>query len=79
MRYAVVIEKAGNNFGAYVPDLPGCIATGATMEEVEALIREAVEIHIEGMLEDNLPLPPSIAQTRYVEIESNARLVAAQP
>jgi predicted RNase H-like HicB family nuclease len=79
MRYAVVIEKAGNNFGAYMPDLPGCIATGATMEEVEALIREAVEIHIEGMLEDNLPLPPSIAQTRYVEIGSNARMVAAQP
>jgi predicted RNase H-like HicB family nuclease len=79
MRYAVVIEKAGNNFGAYVPDLPGCIATGATMEEVEALIREAVEIHIEGMLEDNLPLPPSIAQARYVEIGSKARVAAAQP
>ncbi len=51
MRYAVVIEKAGNNYGAYVPDLPGCIATGATMEEAEAMIREAVEIHIEGMLD----------------------------
>ena len=78
MRYAVVIEKAGNNFGAYVPDLPGCIATGATMEEVEALIREAIEIHIEGMLEDNLPLPPSIAQTRYVDIDTNALPSAAQ-
>jgi predicted RNase H-like HicB family nuclease len=79
MRYAVVIEKAGNNFGAYVPDLPGCIAIGATMDEVEALIRETVEIHINGMLEDNLPLPPSIAQTRCVEIGSNVRLAAAQP
>ena len=79
MRYAVVIEKAGNNYGAYVPDLPGCIATGETVDEVEALIREAIEIHIEGMLEDNLPLPPGIAQTRYVEVGSNARLSAAQP
>jgi predicted RNase H-like HicB family nuclease len=72
MRYAVVIEKVGNNFGAYVPDLPGCIVSGATMEEVEALIRKAVEINIEGMLKDNLPLSPSIAQPRYVEIGSNA-------
>ncbi len=78
MRYAIVIEKAGNNYGAYVPDLPGCIATGATMDEAEAMIREAIEIHIEGMREDNLPMPPSIAQTRYVEIGSNAQLGAAQ-
>ncbi len=78
MRYAVVIEKAGDNYGAYVPDLPGCIATGATMEEAEAMIREAVEIHIEGMLEDNLPLPPSIAQTRYVDIDTNALSAVAQ-
>jgi predicted RNase H-like HicB family nuclease len=69
MRYAVVIEKAGDNYGAYVPDLPGCIATGATVEEVEVLIREAIEIHIEGMLEDGLPIPPGTARARYVEVE----------
>jgi predicted RNase H-like HicB family nuclease len=69
MRYAVVIEKAGNNYGAYVPDLPGCIATGDTVEEVEANIRDAIEMHIEGMLEDGLPIPPSMAHARYVEVE----------
>ena len=75
----IVRENFIKIFVAEVPDLPGCIATGATVDEVEALIREAIEIHIEGMREDNLPMPPSIAQTRYVEIESNARMVAAQP
>jgi predicted RNase H-like HicB family nuclease len=49
MRYAVVIEKAGNNYSAYVPDLPGCVATGATVEQAETEIREAIEFHIEGM------------------------------
>ncbi|MBN9348914.1 MAG: type II toxin-antitoxin system HicB family antitoxin, partial [Devosia sp.] len=52
MRYAVVIEKANQNFSAYVPDLPGCIATGATVQEVEVEIGEAIRLHIEGMLED---------------------------
>lgn len=52
MRYAIVIEKAENNYSAYVLDLPGCVATGATLEEVEDEIREAIEFHIEGMRED---------------------------
>lgn len=52
MRYAVVIEKAESNYSAYVPDLPGCIATGATVEEAESQIREAIEFHLEGMRED---------------------------
>ena len=52
MRYAIVIEKAANNYSAYVPDLPGCVATGASLEEVEAEIREAIEFHLEGMRED---------------------------
>ena len=60
MRYAVVIEKAGNNFGAYVPDLPGCVAVGDTVEETEAEIRSAIAFHIEGLIEDALPIPPSI-------------------
>ena len=58
MRYAVVIEKAVGNYSAYVPDLPGCIGTGQTMSEVESEISEAIAFHIEGMIEDGLPVPP---------------------
>jgi predicted RNase H-like HicB family nuclease len=57
MRYAVVIEKAEGNYSAYVPDLPGCVATGATVDEVEREIRDAIAFHIEGMREDGLPIP----------------------
>jgi predicted RNase H-like HicB family nuclease len=57
MRYAIVIETAENNYSAYVPDLPGCVATGASLEEVEAEIREAIEFHLEGMREDGCPFP----------------------
>ena len=61
MRYAIVIEKAEGNFSAYVPDLPGCIATGKTRGELETLIREAIEFHIEGMRQHGEPVPePSI-------------------
>ena len=62
MRYAVVIEKAENNYSAYVPDLPGCVATGTTVAEAEAQIREAIEFHIEGLREDGLPIPPASSQ-----------------
>jgi predicted RNase H-like HicB family nuclease len=67
MRYAVVIEKAGGNDSAYVPDLPGCVATGATIAEVEAEIRDAIRFHIEGLRADGetIPEPTSIAE--YVE------------
>ncbi len=68
MRYAIVIERTENNFSAYVPDLPGCIATGATVEETEAAIREAIAFHIEGMKEDGLPVPSASSQVEYVEI-----------
>jgi predicted RNase H-like HicB family nuclease len=57
VRYAVVIESGENNYSAYVPDLPGCIATGKTVEEVTQLIREAVEFHLEGLREEGLPIP----------------------
>ena len=67
MRYAVVIEKAGSNYGAYVPDLPGCVATGDTVEEVEDNIREAIRLHIDGMREDRLPVPEPSARAEYVE------------
>jgi predicted RNase H-like HicB family nuclease len=68
MRYAVVIEKAGANFSAYVPDLPGCIATGTSVEETEALIREAIEFHLEGLHQDGLPVPSPTSQVDYVEV-----------
>jgi predicted RNase H-like HicB family nuclease len=68
MRYAVVIEKAEGNYSAYVPDLPGCVATGSTITEVENEIRDAIAFHLEGMREDGHPVPPPSSQVEYVEI-----------
>jgi len=68
MRYAIVVERAGNNYSAYVPDLPGCIATGGTLEETEQLIREAVELHLIGLREDGLPIPQPSSRVEYVEV-----------
>jgi predicted RNase H-like HicB family nuclease len=68
MRYAVVIERAEGNFSAYVPDLPGCVATGTTVAEVETEIRDAIEFHLEGMREDGLPIPPPSSRVEYVEV-----------
>ena len=68
MRYAVVIENAGCNYSAYVPDLPGCIATGATESEVEQQIREAIEFHLDGMREDGTPIPPPLSRDEYIEV-----------
>jgi predicted RNase H-like HicB family nuclease len=68
MRYAVVIEKAPGNYSAYVPDLPGCVATGLTLSEVESEISEAIAFHIEGMVEDGLPIPPPASQVEYIEV-----------
>jgi len=59
MRYAIVIEAANGNFSAYVPDLPGCVATGDTVEAAEREIREAIQFHLEGLRADNLPIPPA--------------------
>ena len=67
MRYAVVIEKANGNYSAYVPDLPGCVATGATVPEVEAAIRTAIQMHIEGLKEDGLPVPDPTSLAEYVD------------
>ena len=67
MRYAIVIEKAEGNYSAYVPDLPGCVATGPTVEAVEKEIREAIRFHIEGMREDGLPIPRPTSIADYVE------------
>lgn len=68
MRYAIVIEQAKGNFSAYVPDLPGCIATGSTTEEAEQAIREAIELHLEGLRADGLPIPTASSSVHYVEV-----------
>ena len=68
MRYAVVIEEAGDNFSAYVPDLPGCIATGKTVAEVEREIREAISFHLEGMREDGLAIPSPSSRVEYIDV-----------
>jgi predicted RNase H-like HicB family nuclease len=68
MRYAIVIEKAQGNYSAYVPDLPGRVATGATVAELEAEIREAIAFHVEGLREDGLPVPSPSSQVEYVEV-----------
>lgn len=67
MRYAVVIEKANGNFSAYVPDLPGCVATGETVKAVEQEIREAIRFHIEGLKADGLTVPKPASIADYVE------------
>jgi predicted RNase H-like HicB family nuclease len=68
MRYAIVIENAGSNYSAYVPDLPGCVSTGATVNEVGQNIREAIQFHLEGLREDGSPIPPAASQVDYVEV-----------
>ena len=67
MRYAIVIEKAEGNYSAYVPNLPGCVATGETVEAVEAEIRDAVRFHIDGLKQDGLPVPKPTSIADYVE------------
>jgi predicted RNase H-like HicB family nuclease len=67
MRYAIVIERADGNCSAYVPDLPGCVATGATSEEAEVAIREAIQFHLDGLREDGLPPPPPSSKVDCVE------------
>lgn len=65
-RFLIVIEEAGDNFSAYSPDLPGCVATGATREETERNMYEALQLHIQGLVEDGLPIPSSTASAGYV-------------
>jgi predicted RNase H-like HicB family nuclease len=67
MRYAIVIEKAASNYAAYVPDLPGCVSTAETREEVERNIREAIQLHVAGLKEDGLAVPEPSAICEYVE------------
>ena len=67
MRYAIVIEKAGSNYSAYVPDLPGCVATAARYQRVESEIRDAIRFHLEGLKEDGCIPPPPTSIAEYVE------------
>ena len=67
-RFLVVIEKAEGNYSAYSPDLPGCVATGATREGAEKNMHEAIELHVRGMLEDKLPIPESTSFAEYVAV-----------
>lgn len=67
MRYAVVIEKTPENYSAYVPDLPGCVATGQTVADVETGIRSAIQLHIEGLKADGLEIPPATSMAEYIE------------
>ena len=66
--YTVIYESGERNWSAYVPDLPGCVATGATVEETEREIQEAIEFHIEGLRADGLPIPEPTSRVEYVEV-----------
>ena len=68
-RFLIVIEKAENNYSAYSPDLPGCVATGATREEAEKMMHEAIELHIHGLVEDGMPVPGSHSSASYIEVQ----------
>jgi predicted RNase H-like HicB family nuclease len=68
MRYAVVIEKGANGFGAYAPDVPGCVAAAQTREEVVKLIQDAIEFHIEGLKEDGEPVPEPASSVEFVDV-----------
>ncbi len=70
MRYLVVVEQGSTSFGAYVPDLPGCVAAGETRDEVLALIREAIEFHIEGLREDGQPVPAPSSTSEIIDVEA---------
>jgi len=68
MRYAIVLERGPASYGAYVPDLPGCVAAGETREEALRLIREAIEFHLEGLAAEGLPVPEAASTAEYVEV-----------
>ncbi len=69
-RYAIVVERSASNYAAYVPDLPGCVATGETVEATERLLRQAIELHVAGLREDGLPVPPPSSVVDYVEVSA---------
>lgn len=70
MKYLVIVEQGDTGYGAYVPDLPGCVAAAETREEVLELIHEAIAFHIEGLREDGIPVPAPVSRSEYVELEA---------
>ena len=70
MRYVVIVEEGESSFGAYVPDLPGCVAAAETRKETLRLIHEAIEFHLEGLRNAGLPVPPPSSQSEYVEVHA---------
>jgi predicted RNase H-like HicB family nuclease len=76
MRYAVGIEKGERNYSAYVPDVPGCVSVGNTVEQVKSEVREEIELHIEGMRGDGLPIREPSSRVEYVEFEKQSALAA---
>ena len=78
-RYLIIIEKANANFSAYSPDLPGCIATGKTQEEVARNMHDAIEMHLQGLREDNLPIPEPNVMAEYVTEISPPQAAGLQP
>ena len=70
-RFLIVIEKADGNYSAYCPDLPGCVATGKTREETARNMHQAVEMHVQGLLEDHLPIPKSVALAEYIAVTAS--------
>jgi predicted RNase H-like HicB family nuclease len=72
MKYAVIIEAGAQNYSAYVPDLPGCVATGKTLDELKQRLREAINFHINGLREEGLPVPPPTSLCEYVELQEGA-------
>jgi predicted RNase H-like HicB family nuclease len=70
MKYAVIVEEGKSSLGAYVPDLPGCVAVADTKEEVLKLIQEAIEFHLEGLREDGQPIPEPSSSIEYVEVRA---------
>ena len=67
-RFLIVIEKTKNNYSAYCPDLPGCVATGKTRKETELNMHEALEMHIQGMIEDKMPIPENVTLAEYIAV-----------
>ena len=72
-QFLIVIEKANDNYSAYSPDIPGCIATGKTVEEAKKRMKEAIKFHIEGLIKENLPIPEPASQSEYISVETPVR------
>ena len=72
MKYLVIIEKGESSYGAYVPDLPGCVAVGDSEDEVRSLIREAIAFHIDGLREDGQPIPSPAVRIEYIDVQPAA-------